>query len=214
MPSGGDSGDIFVAKLDANGAPLWGKGFTSSAPQGSRGLAIAADANCNAFIAGAFHGNVTFGGNMVSAGANQAGFVARLDGQSGNVAWVKVLSGTGPAEATSIAVKGADTLAVAGKFEKTLQIPTAGAAATLTAADTRDLFAAKFGQDGAYQWAGTFAVNDGEMSSTDGTIGTALDSEGNVLVAGDWTEQIQFNLKEVPAPSGGMIDIFVGKLEP
>jgi hypothetical protein len=189
------------------------RGFVSNAPQGSRGLAVAADAACNAFLAGAFSGTVSFDQNILTAGANQAGFVAKLDGNAnGAVKWAKAFPGTGPVEVTGIAVNAAGALAVAGKFEKDVVVDPTGKAVKLLAVDVRDLFLARLDQDGSYQWAASFAVYTGGAQVFDGTIRTALDPAGNVLIAGDWNEALLFGPNSLAA--GGNSDTFVAKLSP
>lgn len=71
--------DIFVAKLDADqhGGCVWAKRFGDADAQW--GTAITTNAAGDVFIAGAFHGSVDFGGNLVLASAGGADvFVAKL----------------------------------------------------------------------------------------------------------------------------------------
>jgi hypothetical protein len=209
LPDATNSYGTFVAKYNANGSNVWMRGFVSNAPQGSRGLAIAADASCNAFVAGALYGTVNFDANPITAGVNQAGFVAKLDGNAnGAVKWAKAFPSAGPVEVTGIAVDTAGALAVAGKFENSVIVDPQGAAATLPAVDERDLFLAKLDQDGSYQWAASFATDDGIMKPLDGTIRTAFGAGGDVLIAGDWNEALVFGA------AGGNVDTFVAKFGP
>jgi hypothetical protein len=214
-PPGGANGDVFAMKINIDGTVGWARGFNDkSSASGARGLAVAADTSCNAFIAGALHGTLNFDAHTVTAGANQAGFVAKLNGNAqGSAIWAKGFSGKGPVEATGIAVNDAGALAVVGEFAGSVVMdPQDAAASTIPASDERDLFLAKLDQAGSYTWAATFGVDDLDTIPLDGTIATALDTEGNVLIAGDWNQELRFGTSTIVA--GGTRDVFIGKLNP
>lgn len=58
-----DADDIFIAKVDASGAPLWAKSFGNDKVQGVTGMA--ADADGGIVIVGYFSGTIDFGGGPV-----------------------------------------------------------------------------------------------------------------------------------------------------
>ena len=68
--------NVFVAKLDATGAPVWSKGYGFAAT----GTGVATDATGNVFATGYFDGNISFGGPpLTSAGQPHNVFLAKLD---------------------------------------------------------------------------------------------------------------------------------------
>jgi hypothetical protein len=83
---GSGAADIFLAKFDDAGKPLWGRRFGDAMSQFPCELAI--DTTSNVVMVGGFQGSVDFGGGiLVSAGAFDS-FVAKFDG-SGTHLWSK-----------------------------------------------------------------------------------------------------------------------------
>jgi hypothetical protein len=69
--------DVFIAKLDASGAPLWSKSFgDSSFAQG--GKSISADPSGGVIVAGTFGGAIDFGGGSLVCKGTSNAFVTRL----------------------------------------------------------------------------------------------------------------------------------------
>jgi hypothetical protein len=59
-----DTDDIFIAKLDGSGAPLWAKSFGNDKIQGVSGMAV--DADGGVVVAGYFSGTIDFGGGPIT----------------------------------------------------------------------------------------------------------------------------------------------------
>lgn len=108
-PAGGI--DIFVAKYDAAGSPLWSKGFGGSFDD--QVYALAGDGTGAFLMTGQFGGGINFGGGLlVSSADNQDAFVAKLDGSGGHV-WSKRYGG-GAQDAGFAAALGKQGVAAVG----------------------------------------------------------------------------------------------------
>jgi hypothetical protein len=113
MASAGGS-DIFVARLDSAGGPVWSQRFGDTADQHLVSLAV--DVEENVVVTGQFQGTLDFGdGPHTSAGGNDI-FVAKLD-PSGSVLWSKSFGdATFAQSARSVATDAGGNVVVAGTF--------------------------------------------------------------------------------------------------
>jgi hypothetical protein len=111
--------DIFLAKLDPEGNPLWAKQF-GDATDGQTAHAVAVDSAGDVVIAGSFVGSVNFeGGAFSSAGIGEA-YAAKLDGE-GNHLWSKHLGGPGAEGVSAVAIDPQTRdVVVAGAFDATI----------------------------------------------------------------------------------------------
>ncbi len=138
IKSTGAGFDIFVAKLDADGAHMWSKGFGDSGIQVSTSVAV--DGKSNVLVTGYFTSSVNFGGGpLTSAGSNTDVFVAKLSA-SGQDLGSMSYGDMGSQQGTSIAVDGNDSVFVAGEFDGTIDF---GSGPILSSGAT-DIFVAKF----------------------------------------------------------------------
>ena len=156
------SADVWLARLDPDGAVLWQRQFGGEL--WDRGFDVAA------FDGGAYVSGYTFGqvGDEPAPGGGDA-FVARFDGE-GNREWV-VQFGTERTDwgqGSALAPDGG--LYVTGFTEGDLGGPNSGG---------RDAFVARLAPDGTISWVRQFG-----SSGTDWTQGVAADGEGNVYVVG------------------------------
>lgn len=90
--------DVFVAKLDPNGKPLWARSFGDKSAQGVRDVAV--DARGNIVLVGGFDGSIDFGGGALH-NPDGATYLSRQPGmeiisrEPANAVFVAVLSPTG-----------------------------------------------------------------------------------------------------------------------
>jgi hypothetical protein len=164
----GGTYDAFVAKLDANGMPLWNT-FVGGGPD-DRGNAIAVDLSGNVYLAGLSRGSWGTPVRSFSGGPYDA-FAAKLD-SSGALTWHTFLGSGGTDHGYAVAVDAAGNIYVVGFSSATWGSPvraySGGAAA----------FAAKLDASGTLVW-NTF-LGGGNDSGT----GVAVDISGNVYVTG------------------------------
>jgi hypothetical protein len=89
--------DVFVLKLNgANGNVTWGKNFGGTGIE--QGFAIGLDSSNNAYITGTFGDisrspNATFGNVTIQKSGNTDAFIAKLNGNNGDVFWAKNYGG-------------------------------------------------------------------------------------------------------------------------
>lgn len=167
-----DTGDVFVAKLDASGDPIWALGFgDSGGDQGVNGLAV--DGEGGVIITGYNRfGTLDFGGGPLPGGI----FIAKLAADGGHE-WSHSCGsdlGAGVAVATT---QDGDAV-IAGYFSDTMDCGTGEV--TSTAFD--DVFLLRLsGATGAVSWLNTFAGTGDDM-----VAGVAIDSADNIFLAGSW----------------------------
>ncbi len=127
--------DAFVAQLTANGSCTWAKVYAAANAQ--RATAVATDSVGNIIVAGIFQGSVDFGdGQMVTSDGVDV-FILALD-PSGATVWKQILSGSGNAYATDVAVASSGSITVGGYFDGDLDF--GDGAGPITSQGDRDLF--------------------------------------------------------------------------
>jgi hypothetical protein len=188
--------DVFVAKFDAVGAPIWSKRFGDANNQAGWGIAM--DGSGNVVVAGSFFGMIDFGGGpLVSADAGDA-FVVKLD-DAGNLLWDQRFGGVGDQRPTSVAADAAGNVVVVGEFSGSIDFG-GGPVASAGGDPGFDGFLAGLDAGGNTVWSKTFGDvdADGLPQLTDGVGDVAIDASGNTALVG------RFH---------GMVDLGCGPLE-
>jgi uncharacterized repeat protein (TIGR01451 family) len=201
--------DVFVSKLDKDGALVWAKrlgGVTGIASERS----IAVDAAGNVYTIGYFTGTVDFDPgpgtqNLTSAGSDT--FVSKLN-NNGAFVWAKQFGG----ESRGIAFDAVGNVYISGSFFGAVDFDPGPGTFTLTSlAGNFDVFVSKLTSAGAFVWAKQF----GGTGSDNGNS-MAVDAAGNVYTTGRFAGTADFdpdagtqNLNVV----GGTFDVFVSKLD-
>ncbi|MEP7122182.1 MAG: SBBP repeat-containing protein [Byssovorax sp.] len=201
-PSAGGR-DIFVVKLDANGAYQWSKSFGDGEDQ--LGASIAVDSMRSVLVTGDFNGDFSFGGappTLLKSGGNGDIFVAKLD-LNGAHQWSKSFGDAADQAGKGVAVDSADDVLLTGSFSGFVdfgggQLPSAG---------NGDIFLAKFDGKGGHQWSKRFGDADYQSGAS-----IAVDSAGNVLLTGVIAGTVEFG--GGPVVSAGERDVFVAKFGP
>jgi outer membrane protein assembly factor BamB len=138
--------DVFLARLDSEGRPLWSRRFGDVSEQVAD--AVAVDPEGNAVIAGLFHGSVDFGGGaLVSAGLADV-FLARFS-PGGQPLWSRRFGGAGEQNATGLAVDGEGHIALAGNFEGSIDL----GGGSLSTSSPLASFVALFDSEGRPRWS-------------------------------------------------------------
>ncbi|WP_437931664.1 SBBP repeat-containing protein [Sorangium sp. So ce291] len=181
IPPDGSS-DIIVAKLDgATGlvtAPgCWTRKLGGTDAQAASAAAV--DRSNNIFVTGSSSGPLDLGGTVE---IESSSFVVKLT-PSGAPAWVRTLGEAASVQAVSITVDASGRPVVAGYFRDELKVGTH----TLTASDNSDAFVVRLEADGTVGWVRAFGGDEGQWAG-----GVALDPDGNIVVVGHATSQIDF----------------------
>ncbi len=174
--------DIFVAKLDPNGAWLWAV-QAGGAGGADLGHGLSVDDLGNVYIAGYFGLTATFGATtLVSSGSNDI-FVAKLD-TNGGWLWAVKAGGTGTDInwLGSIALDPAGNVFVCGWFGSPT-ITFGATTLTLTGGGVvYDTFVAKLDTNGNWLWA----VQTTGTAIVKYALAIATDSVGNAYIAGNF----------------------------
>jgi len=187
------SDNAFAAKLDTNGNLLWNTFMGSGV--GDFGNDIAVDAGGNVYVTG--YSSATWGTPINMYAGGDEVFATKLN-TNGNLLW-NTFMGSGSLEyGNGIAVDSNGNVYVAGTNWATWGNPVS------TYSGDSDAFAAKLNNNGVLQW-NTFMGSAYE----DEGFGIAVDSNGNVYVAGysfdTWGAPVNAHAKET-------YDAFVFKL--
>lgn len=201
MASAGDA-DLFVARYDSAGAPIWG---TRGGGAGDdRVLGLAVDGGGNVFAVGAFHGSATLGGATLQSGGGSDIFVAKIE-NDGVPAAAARFGSAGDDVGTAVACDARGRVFLAGAFNGT--VPFGGV--TLTSGGGDDLFLAR--TDGAF--AVGWALRGGG-GGADRASALALDNAGNPYVVGSFTDSASFGgAKVIAARGASLVDVLVARAD-
>lgn len=183
--------DIFVAKLDPNGAHLWSKRFGDGNRQSA--VAVAVDASGNIFVTGCFMGHLDLGaGALVSAGDYDAYFVKFSP--DGAHLWSRKAGDAYYQCGTAVAVDAYGNVifaydrggAVAGVYKTYIN---------------------KYDPSGTAIWLRSYTASDYQYAE-----GLAVDSSGAVILTGSFAGTASFGCG--PLVCAGPVDVYVAKIEP
>jgi len=192
--------DIFVAKLSSAGVFQWARGLGDST-NNDFGLGIAVDSSGNVYITGFFGGTVAFGGTSLTSTGDKDMFVAKLS-SAGVFQWAKKGGGAYRDEGHGVAVDSSGNVFVTGDFYATASF----GSTSLTSAGERDMFVTRLSSAGAFQW-----TRQAGGTGRDNGLGVAVDSSGNVLVAGHFSTTAA-TFGSTTLTSAGGDDLFVTRL--
>ena len=196
ISAGGD--DVFVAKLDPAGEELWRKGYGAASNQRAQDVAI--DSVGNVVVTGDYLEAIDFGNGNLPLFGDSSVFLAKLSSDSGNGMWSKGFVG-GFHNARAVAVDGSDSVLAAGSYSGTINFGTG----TLTSVGgIEDMYLVKLDAQGDTSWAQSFGG-----ASTDYPRDVAIDSSGNIFLAGHFRETVNFG--GATMTSAGLFDVCVAK---
>jgi hypothetical protein len=197
--SGAPENDLFVAKLDPMGTPLWSRHPGLGGHVSNGGLAASSDGDV--VLAASFTGTIDFGGGPLTSVGGTDVIVAKLDG-AGNHVWSKRFGDAADQTAYAVALDGTNNVVVAGGFEGSLNF----GVDLITSAGASDAFVLKLDSGGSYGWSQRFGdVNE------QATTAIRVDTGGNVLLGGYMAGTVDFG--GGPLPSAGSVDVFAAKLD-
>ena len=195
-------GDIFVAKLDANGNWLWAT--QAGGTSWDSGNKIVIDNNGNSYITGDFEEAATFGSYSLTGSGNSDIFVAKLN-SNGNWLWATQAGGGGYDYGEAIAIDNYGNSYVKGLFHYTA---TFGQHSLNAYGYDYNTFVAKIDATGNWLWA-TKAY--GGISVDYGGETIALDDNGNSYTTGGFSQTATFGSHSLTATGGH--HIYVAKMD-
>jgi hypothetical protein len=167
--------DVFVAKFDPTGAPLWAKDYGDG--QSQLGYSVAVDATGNVGLVGAYEGTINFGAPttaLTSAGGDDI-YVVKLD-PTGNALWAKSFGDTADQYGTFGTFDATGDLVVTADFAGTITVVTG---MPLASAGMKDILLAKFDPTGN----ALFAERWGDAQDQTGDC-VAIDAAGEIVLSG------------------------------
>ena len=189
--------DVFLARFEANGNPVWSKRFGDAQNQVLRDLAI--DGKGRLSFGGEMQGSTDFGGGPI--GGNSRGFIAQFDG-AGKHLWSHAAS-DGQAQVKGVAVDGLGSVLLTGEFSGASDF----GGGALVSEGSSDLFLVKLGPAGQHVWSKRFGDFAGQFG-----LDTAGSAAGFVAVTGNFNGGINFG--GGPINSKGLTDGLVVVFEP
>ncbi len=192
--------DLFVAKYDTGGAPLWGLRGGGAAGDVAMGVAVAPSGDI--YVAGAFHGSATLGGTTVEANGTEQDILLASVEAEGTPRWAVRFGAAGDDAASGVAVDPAGNCYLTGWFSGTVQF----GGVTLTSNGATDVFAAKVEPGNAVRWA----VRGGSGQDDKG-YAIAVNAAGNAFVTGMYRSAANFGGGGQLSSNGGS-DVLVARV--
>lgn len=191
--------DALIAKLGADGTPLWSRSLGGPLDQRAHGVAV--DAAGEAVVVGEFAGTVGIGGSTVgSAGASDA-FVLKLD-DAGELRWLRRFGGSGAETARRVAADGAGGVVIGGEFSNSLNL----GGGPLAGSGGGGLFVGKFDGSGGHVWSKGLPGSGGSRLE-----GLAVSADGGVAITGSLVGTLEIGGVELV--SDGDADVFAARLD-
>jgi hypothetical protein len=203
MGGGGVGADGYIGRY-ASGEPGWVARLVG--PGEDKILASALAPNAEIYGAGWFESTTSFNGGMLTSAGGRDIFLARFNTFTGAVDLTKQYGGVGRDEVSGAASSGSNFVLV-GFFDDTIDF--GGTAMPITASGGGlDGWVAKLDPNGDGVWAVRFGG-----PGDDRELHAAVDSNGDVYVAGSYTTQIVFGTYTLNVAGGTGTDHFLVKLD-
>jgi hypothetical protein len=194
--------NIFIAKYDASGTPVWAKKAGASGSDRANGLAT--DAAGNSYITGSFNSpTCTFGAVGLSNSGGLDMFLTKYDA-SGNVKWARKSVGVSNEVGFNVSLDAYGLPHLIGNYNSSTM--TLGSI-TLTLAGYDDPFVAKYDTAGTILWAKTAGGNQNDIGESIG-----VDADGSTLIAGYFASP-SMSFGSTSITNIGTNNIFVAKYD-
>mgnify|MGYP002629891148 CR=1 FL=1 len=190
--------DVFVAKYDSHGKPVWAKSAGGTAYDFGHGIGV--DSQDAIYVSGSIRNAGDFDGSGKTAPENTGAFVAKYS-NNGGLLWNRHMTGKGSSSGHELAVDSKGNIGVGGYFSGTASL----GKHSLKTLKVKDIYAAELDSNGEFKWA--FQAGGG----SDGLVsGMAADHAGNWLIGGMFKGTARFGKQSFT--SAGDNDFFIAKL--
>ncbi|MFO0589497.1 MAG: hypothetical protein U0441_18310 [Polyangiaceae bacterium] len=193
--------DVYLAKLNANGAFQWAKRF--GGPMDDDAAAVTVDGTGNVIITGSMSEALDFGGGAVNTQGGFDVYVAKFN-TNGTLQWSKRYGDAANQLAVDIDADAAGNLFVGGGFEGNINF----GPGAMTAVSATDSFLAKLDANGNGMLSKRWGVVGSEIAS----YAVKASPTGDVFFGGAITGAMDFGKGALPA--GGGADVFLLRLDP
>jgi len=194
--------DIFVAKLDVSGNPVWA--VQAGGEEDDQGIGIAVDAS-GIYVTGFFRLSVAFDGTTLNSIDDNDLFLAKYD-HTGNLLWIEQVGGQRDQEGHAVTVDPSGNISVTGCFDMDATFGNI----TLNAFNgiMNDIFVAQYNSSGQFLWVNQFETTEWGMG-----CGIVSDDSGNLYVTGYYTMKAVFDAIELTVDGWDTQDLFLAKLD-
>jgi hypothetical protein len=182
--------DAYIAKYDSAGFVQWvarqggsGTDIAQSVTVDSAGNVIVAGYSTSPTLTIYSKDGSPFGTTLANSGGDDA-YIAKYD-SAGFVQWVARQGGSGNDQANSVTVDSAGNVIVVGQYTALLTVYNKDGSpfgTTLANSGSRDAYIAKYDSAGFVQWVARQGGSGNDLG-----LGGTVDSEGNVIVMGQYT---------------------------
>lgn len=208
------SGDVFLAKYDGSGNPLWAKSIKGNNSDYASSLTIDTS---GIYIAGNFNSDsITLESTtLINADADSSDIFFAKYNSSGDLLWAKGVGGVDYDNVSSLATDGSGNLYLTGSFNSnsitfdTYTLTNTGGLDQFFY-PASDIFIAKYDNFGNVRWAKNIGGND-----SDGASAIAIESANSIYVAGGfYSSTINFSSSTILNMGGAnSCDVFITKID-
>ena len=192
--------DAFFATFNSAGVHQLSRRF--GGPRSDICYGIAINESDEILLAGDFHGEVDFGGDLLaSAGASDA-FLVKLDAFGAHL-WSQRFGAAGPDQALDVKIDASGDVLMVGRFNETVDF----GGGPLTSAGVDDIFLAQYKRSGNHMWSRRYGDPDADVG-----LEHTIDGTGSIIVTGSFSGTLDFG--GGPLTSTGLGDMFVAKFDP
>ena len=181
--------DFYVSMFNTNGELQWARTWGSDTYDYAAGVSM--DASGNVFVSGDFQHTCNFnpwGTPLNITAGNMDPCVSKFD-SDGNFQWAKAWGGSGHDRSYACAAGNDGSVSVSGHFNGTANFnPNPGDPVEYTSHGMTDAYLVKLDSTGDLMWARAFGA-----SLNDFGYATHIGGTGNVFVAGDYQETVDFS---------------------
>ena len=167
---------------------------------------VVVDSVGNTYITGHFRDTVDFGGGNITSGGHRDIYVLKVD-STGAFVWVQTYGSTSNLadRGLDIDIDSSSNVYITGYFQGTVDFGNGD----ITASGGSDIFVLKLDSSGAFQWVYTAGG-----AGNDNGKGIAVDTDGNILLTGIFSQTVDFGGGTVSTSPHleGVFDFFVLKL--
>lgn len=193
------SSDIFIAKFDPFGKPIWNKRFGDASPQIA--MAVAVDNTGAIYVGGSIAGSADFEGTLLTSAGGDDAFLARFD-PDGKLVKAQNFGDSLKQTIREIEITKTNLVVVAGEFAGVLQLD---ANNSFMSVGSTDIFVARFDTSGFVAGARAYGG-----SGIETLRGMALDSGDQVYLTGGYEGTSNFG--GTMLTSTGSRDAYVARL--
>ena len=207
--------DAFITKINFDGTYGWTQTFGGDGYES--GVALALDSADSVYATGRFELAVDFDPRSTfpyqdtpKTSHGSFDFFLTKFNTFGHYSWTVTVGGDGWDESHGIAIDPDNNVFVTGEFSQTVDFDPSLATDPHTSNGNRDIFISKFTKDALYHWTQTIGGENGDYGRD-----LTADSSGNVYVAGDFENVVDFDptAENDIHTSQGFSDVFLTQIK-